>query len=69
MLLVRGEEDRRAPIEHAKRLRAALEDAGNPPEWLVEPKEGHGFYDEAARERLFRRVLAFLRAGTAPPPP
>jgi hypothetical protein len=39
--------------------------AGRPPEWLVEPREGHGFYDEAARERMWTRVLAFLKESTA----
>ncbi len=68
VLLVHGDEDRRAPIEHAERLRKALEKSGNPPAWLVEPREGHGFYDEAARERMYARVLAFVRESTAPAP-
>jgi hypothetical protein len=28
--------------------------------WLVETKEAHGFYDEAARERMYTRLVAFL---------
>ncbi len=64
VLLVHGEEDERAPIEHAKKMRQALVAAGRPPEWLVEPREGHGFYDEGARERMWARVLAFLKAST-----
>lgn len=65
VLLVHGREDRRVPIGQAERLRKALEESGNPPEWLVEPREGHGFYDEAARERMYRRLIAFLRENTA----
>ncbi len=68
VLLVHGRKDRRAPIEHAEKLRKALERTGNAPEWLVEPKEGHGFYDEGARERMYTRVVAFLRENTAPRP-
>jgi len=30
----------------------------------LEPKEGHGFYDEAARERLYKEMLKFLRENT-----
>jgi dipeptidyl aminopeptidase/acylaminoacyl peptidase len=68
VLLVHGGQDKRVPIEHAEKMRAALEKAGNPPEWLVEPKEGHGFYDQAARERFFEKLVAFLKANTAPAP-
>jgi len=64
VLLVHGKLDRRAPLQQAERLRTALERSGNPPEWLVEPLEGHGFYDEAARERMYGRLVAFLREHT-----
>jgi hypothetical protein len=46
----------------------ALAEAGNPAEVIVEPKEGHGFYDEKARERMYTRLLEFLRANTSPAP-
>jgi dipeptidyl aminopeptidase/acylaminoacyl peptidase len=68
VLLVHGEQDPRAPIVHAERLRKALEQAGNAPEWLVEPHEAHGFYEEGAQERMYRRVIAFLRANTGAAP-
>jgi len=68
VLLVHGKEDRRAPIAHAERLRSALEKSGNPPEWLVEPNEGHGFYEEAARQRMYVRLVSFLRESTSSPP-
>ncbi|HET8539390.1 MAG TPA: alpha/beta fold hydrolase [Anaeromyxobacter sp.] len=69
VLLVHGEEDQRAPLAHAERMRKALVEAGRPPGWLVEPREGHGFYDETARERMWTRVLAFLAESTAPASP
>jgi dipeptidyl aminopeptidase/acylaminoacyl peptidase len=69
VFLIHGKKDVRVPIAHAEALRKALTERGRPPEWLVEPNEGHGFYDEQARERMYRAVLAFLDKHTAPPAP
>jgi len=66
VLLIHGDGDRRAPIDHAEALRDAMTAKGNPPEWLVESDEGHGFYDEGARKRMYTRLIAFLRANTKP---
>lgn len=66
VLLIHGKEDRRAPIDHAEALRKALVAQGRPPEWHVEPKEGHGFYDEGALERMYARLLSFLEENTRP---
>lgn len=41
--LIWGSEDRRVPIAHGKRLRDALEQAGNTPEWVVFEGEAHGW--------------------------
>ena len=60
VFLAHGGEDQRAPISHAHRLRRALEAADSPPEWLVYPDEGHGFYDEGHRVEFYDRMLAFL---------
>jgi dienelactone hydrolase len=68
VLLIHGGRDRRVPIAHAEKLRKALTRLGRPPEWLEEPSEGHGFYDEGARERLYTRLVAFLKAHTAAVP-
>jgi dipeptidyl aminopeptidase/acylaminoacyl peptidase len=68
LFLIHGAEDRRAPVKHAEALRAALVEKGNPPEWLLEPREGHGFYDELALERMYARLVAFLAQGTEPGP-
>lgn len=67
LLLAHGGRDTRVPIAHAEQLRAALKAQGRPPEWLEEPDEGHGFYDEGARLRLYTRVVAFLKQHTAAP--
>jgi dipeptidyl aminopeptidase/acylaminoacyl peptidase len=66
VLLIHGKQDKRVSIEHAERLKKALEESGAKPEWLVERKEGHGFYDEDARERMYMRLVQFLHENTAP---
>ncbi len=68
VLLIHGEEDRRAPIEQAERMRDALAARGRPAEWLVEPREAHGFYDEGARARMYARILRFLEDSLGPGP-
>ena len=64
VLLIHGKKDRRAPFEHAERMKDALEAAGVKPEWMVESKEGHGFYDEEARQRMYVRLVSFLHENT-----
>jgi dipeptidyl aminopeptidase/acylaminoacyl peptidase len=64
VLLIHGKKDTIAPLEHAERLRQALLDRGRPPDWLIERNEGHGFYDEGARERMYARLLVFLQEST-----
>jgi dipeptidyl aminopeptidase/acylaminoacyl peptidase len=53
VLLMHGSLDERAPIEHAEKLKAALNAANKPFEWVK-------IDDEANRELYFNRVLAFL---------
>lgn len=60
VMLVHGGEDQRAPVSHARRMRAALRAAGNEPEWLLERREGHGFYQMDRRINLQERLLAFF---------
>ncbi len=66
VFLAHGGRDNRAPIVHAEKLKEALTALGRPPTWLEEPTEGHGFYKEEARERLYARLVAFLKANTGP---
>ncbi len=66
VLLLHGKDDERAPIEHANRMRAALEKAGNSPEWLSEWGEKHGFFDEAHRVEAYERILAFFAKHLGP---
>lgn len=60
VFLIHGGQDEIAPIEHAKRMRAALIAANNAPEWLVEPDEGHGFHDKKRQLELYQKLEAFF---------
>lgn len=60
VLLIHGEDDQRAPFAQAKAMRAALEAAHKPYEWLSKPGEGHGFYDEQNRVDFYNALQAFL---------
>jgi dipeptidyl aminopeptidase/acylaminoacyl peptidase len=66
VLLAFGEEDRRVPLTHGKRMRDALREAGNEPVWVTYPGEGHGFGKVKNRVDLFERIAAFLAAHLQP---
>jgi acylaminoacyl-peptidase len=61
VFIVHGKEDFRVDVEHAHRLRDELKKMNKPYEWLVKPKEGHGFYKPKNRLELYQRMLAFLQ--------
>lgn len=65
VFIVHGKEDQRAPVAHAKALRAALEAEDKPFEWLVKAGEGHGFYNLDNRIELYERMLEFFAEHTA----
>jgi len=67
LLLAYGGNDRRVPLKHGRDLRAALEAAGRPPEWVVYDDEGHGWFLQANRVAFWRRVDAFLARHIGPP--
>jgi dipeptidyl aminopeptidase/acylaminoacyl peptidase len=60
VLIVHGEKDPRVPLKNATELRSALDKAGKPYEWLVKPKELHGFYSEANNTEFLEYMQAFL---------
>jgi dipeptidyl aminopeptidase/acylaminoacyl peptidase len=60
VLIVHGEKDPRVPLKNATELRDALDKQGKPYEWLVKPKELHGFYSEADNTEFLERLQAFL---------
>ena len=71
VLLIHGKDDQRAPFAQAKAMRAALEAAHKPYEWMSKPDEGHGFYSEANNVDRLNLMQAFLakyigKGATAP---
>ena len=60
VLLAFGENDLRVPLAHGKRMRDALREAGNEPEWVSYPGEGHGFSITGNRVDFADRMAAFL---------
>lgn len=60
VFLAAGGEDETAPIEHSRKMEAALKAGGTPVESLYYSKEGHGFYVQAHRIEFYQRLLAFL---------
>ncbi len=60
LLLAYGGVDRRVPIEHGERMRAALRKAGQEPEWVVYPNEGHGWNYPETKKDFWQRVETFL---------
>ncbi|MGO4703345.1 alpha/beta hydrolase family protein [Dyella sp. 2RAB6] len=60
VLLVHGEDDQRAPFAQAKAMRAALEAAHKPYQWLSKPGEGHGFYTEKNNIEFYNTLQSFL---------
>ncbi|SFN36783.1 alpha/beta hydrolase family protein [Dokdonella immobilis] len=60
VMLIVGGQDKRVPPVQGESLRSALIKRGAEPEWLYQPTEGHGFYDEANVTDMYEKVLAFL---------
>jgi dipeptidyl aminopeptidase/acylaminoacyl peptidase len=60
VLLAFGAADRRVPIKHGIRMRDALRDAGNDPEWVVYDGEGHQWRNPETRVDFALRLERFL---------
>lgn len=60
VLLMHGNEDRRVPISHSKKMMKALGDAGREFEWEEFDGQGHGPVFGKDRPKFFERLLAFL---------
>ena len=60
VLVIHGQQDMRAPIEHAEALRAALIEHQRKYEWLVKANEGHGFYKPENNVERWQVMLEFL---------
>ena len=66
LLIIQGKEDKRVPQKQAKKMIAALENAGRKPESLFISEEGHSFRREKARIQEFKAIEAFLAKHLGP---
>ena len=67
VMMAYGAADRRVPIEHGTRMKAALESAGNKPAiWIVADGEGHGFREMANQKMFYEAMEKFLAENLKP---
>jgi hypothetical protein len=66
VMLAHGEEDERAPIEHALAMKKALEINGIECKWMVKPKESHGFFTKSNQVEFYSHLVKFLRKHIQP---
>jgi len=60
VFIAHGEEDIRVPIEHAKRLKDALNKHNKEYVWFVKSTETHGFYKEENRAEYYLKLSLFI---------
>lgn len=60
VLLMHGEDDRRVPISHGKKMKQALESRGKQVQWLIFEEEGHGLHRIASQAKYYATMLSFL---------
>lgn len=60
VLMAFGSVDRRVPVEHGTRMRAAMKAAGHEPEYVVYPGEGQAWLKVENRIDFWQRVEKFL---------
>ena len=61
VFIVHGGKDARVPWGNAKILREAFDKLGKEYEWMLAPKEGHGFRKEENNYELYTRMERFLK--------
>lgn len=66
VLLAYGAADLRVPLVHGTRMRAALQAAGNDPDWIVYDGEGHGWRKPENAIDFANRVEKFLDRSLKP---
>ncbi len=60
VMLLHGAADQRVPIEHGRKMAAALEKNGKTHEWFEIPQEGHNLKYVATRFTYYANMLGFL---------
>jgi dipeptidyl aminopeptidase/acylaminoacyl peptidase len=60
VMLIAGGQDKRVPPVQGENLRNAMQKRGKEVEWIYQPTEGHGFYDEKNVTEMLEKIFAFL---------
>lgn len=60
VFIAHGKRDERAPLEHASRLKDAMDKAGKKYQWLQFNDETHGFYSPENRSVYYQQLLDFV---------
>lgn len=60
VLIMHGKNDQRVPLEHANKMRAALEAQNKSFEWEYFDDEGHGISYVSNANKFYRRLFTFL---------
>ncbi len=60
VLLVMGHDDQRVPLIHGETMKAAMDKAGKPIEYVVYPGEAHGFNKDENVTDFYKRIERFL---------
>lgn len=66
VLIVQGRQDKRVPLDQARRMVTALERAGRKPESLFVGGMAHSLAPEAKRREVFQAVVTFLERELGP---
>lgn len=61
LLIIHGEKDKRAPIEHAHKLIKKLKALNKPYQWMELETGAHSYYRPELREAVYERVLGFVQ--------
>ena len=61
VFIVHGGKDARVPWGNARILREAFDELNKPYEWMLAPKEGHGFRKKENKYELYSRMEQFLQ--------
>ena len=60
VMMIQGEKDERAPVEHSDIMARVLKEIGHPHEYIIMPNEDHGFYKPENRVRYYELFGSFL---------
>ncbi|MCY3883362.1 MAG: alpha/beta fold hydrolase [Gammaproteobacteria bacterium] len=68
ILLIHGDQDDVVPVEHSRRMHAALKEAGVTNEYIEIEGAGHSFSTPEHSERVNKATVDFFKEHLAPPP-